>query len=88
MGVIIDCCPLLLLLLLPWAASRLISHMPDSRAKAAAFEGIGCPREAAEVAAKLRDGALFARIQDAINPSTPAGIAIAQIKERVQSSFR
>eukprot|EP00775_Hariotina_reticulata_P009376 gene9376-9539_t len=68
--------------------ARLISHMPDSRAKAAAYEGIGCPREAAEVAAKLRDGALFARIQDAINPSTPAGIAIAQIKERFQSSFR
>eukprot|EP00878_Enallax_costatus_P010209 GHUV01010657.1.p1 GENE.GHUV01010657.1~~GHUV01010657.1.p1 ORF type:complete len:418 (+),score=91.20 GHUV01010657.1:1911-3164(+) len=64
---------------------RLISRMPDSRAKADAFEAIQCPREAAEVAAKLRDLDLFARIQNAVSANSPAGLAIAQIKERFQS---
>jgi vacuolar protein sorting-associated protein 16 len=56
--------------------------MPDSRAKADAFEAIGAQREAAEVAAKLRDGDLFARIQGAVSANSPAGLAIAQLRER------
>ncbi|WIA22377.1 hypothetical protein OEZ85_004684 [Tetradesmus obliquus] len=64
--------------------ARLIARMPDSRAKADAYEAISCPREAAEVAAKLRDGDLLARIQGAVSANSPAGIAIAQIRERFQ----
>jgi hypothetical protein len=58
--------------------------MPDNAAKAAAYEAISCPREAAEVAAKLKDSALLNRIQDAVSANSPAGIAIAQIRERFQ----
>lgn len=62
--------------------------MQDSSAKAEAYEAISCPREAAEVAAKLRDSALFARIQGAVGQNTAAGIAIAQIAERFNPTGR
>lgn len=68
--------------------ARLIARMPDSARKAEEFASVDCQREAAEVAAKLRDGDLFARIQNAVSAASPAGIAIAQIKERFQASFR
>jgi hypothetical protein len=62
--------------------------MPDSRAKADAYEAISCPREAAEVAAKLKDSALFNRIQEAViaggSANGPAGVYIAQLRERLQ----
>jgi hypothetical protein len=58
--------------------------MPDSRAKADAYEAISCPREAAEVAAKLKDSALLNRIQEAVSANSPAGVYIAQIRERLQ----
>ncbi|KAF6254839.1 vacuolar protein sorting-associated protein 16 [Scenedesmus sp. NREL 46B-D3] len=64
--------------------ARLIARMPDSRAKADAYEAVSCPREAAEVAAKLKDSDLLARIQGAVSANSSAGIAIAQIRERLQ----
>lgn len=42
----------------------------------------------AQVAAKLRDSDLFARIQGAVAANSPAGLAIAQIQERFRSGFR
>jgi hypothetical protein len=36
------------------------------------------------VAAKLTDSALLNRIQEAVSANSPAGIAIAQIRERLQ----
>ncbi len=62
--------------------------MPDSIAKAELLTSIDCPREAAEVAAKLRDGDLFAKIQGLVPATSPAGLAISQIKERFQAGFR
>lgn len=62
--------------------------MPDSVSKAELLTAIDCPREAAEVAARLRDGDLFTRIQGLVPATTPAGIAISQIKERLQTGFR
>ncbi|KAF8057673.1 VCL1 [Scenedesmus sp. PABB004] len=67
------------------ALARLISRAPDCRAKADAFEAAGCPREAAEVAAKLRDGDLLARIGGAVAPNSAAGLAIAQLREAFQA---
>lgn len=65
---------------------RLIARMPDSTAKAEAYNAINCPREAAAVAAALKDMDLFARIQGAVNANSPAGLGIAQIKERFWAS--
>lgn len=65
---------------------RLIARMPDSAAKAEAFNAINCPREAAAVAAALKDMDLFARIQGAVSANSPAGLGIAQIKERFWAS--
>ena len=62
--------------------------MPDSTSKAELLTAIDCPREAAEVAAKLRDGDLLARIQGLVPATSPAGLAISQIKERFQAGFR
>eukprot|EP00798_Chlamydomonas_sp_ICE-L_P031744 gene31744-6945_t len=67
---------------------RLIARFPDSSLKAEEFNAINCQREAAEVAAKLRDGDLFARIAQSVNTNSPAGLAIAQIRERFQATFR
>ena len=62
--------------------------MPDTPEKAEEYNAIGLAREAAEVAAKLRDSALLARIQNAVAAGSPAGIAIAQVRERFQATFR
>ncbi len=62
--------------------------MPDSTAKAEAYAAIDYPREAAEVAARLRDGDLLGRIQGAVSAHSPAGLAIAQIRERLQGGGR
>ena len=62
--------------------------MPDSASKAEEFNAAGLPREAAEVAAKLGNTDLFARIQGAVTATSPAGLAIAQIRERFQSTFK
>jgi hypothetical protein len=43
-----------------------------------------CRREAAEVTAKLMDSVLLNRIQEAVSANSPTGIAIAQIRERLQ----
>jgi hypothetical protein len=68
---------------------RLIARMPDSAAKAEAYTAINCPREAAAVAAALKDMDLFTRIQGAVNANSPAGLGIAQIKERfLGASFK
>ena len=63
-------------------AARLIARMPDGARKAEAFAAIDCAREAAEVAARIRDGDLFARLTAAVNPGSAAGLAIAQVRER------
>ena len=78
--------PKCITLLLPMF--RIISRMPDSISKAELLTAIDYPREAAEVAAKLRDGDLFARIQGLVPATSPAGLAISQIKERLQTGFR
>ncbi|GBF95901.1 hypothetical protein Rsub_08492 [Raphidocelis subcapitata] len=65
--------------------SRLIGRMPDSAKKAEAFAAIDCAKEAAEVAARIRDNDLFARIQAAVAPGSAAGLAIAGVRERFAS---
>lgn len=63
--------------------------MPDSARKAEEYAAIDYQREAAEVAAKLKDSDMLARIQAAVSANSPAGLAIAQIKERFfQNTFR
>ncbi|GFH30191.1 vacuolar protein sorting-associated protein 16, partial [Haematococcus lacustris] len=62
--------------------SRLVSRMPDSAVKAEEYANLDMPREAAEVAARLRDTALFTRIAGAVSAGSPAALAVAQIKER------
>jgi hypothetical protein len=64
---------------------RIIARFPDTKAKAELLTDIECPREAAEVAAKLRDADLLTKIQGLVPASSPAGLAIAQIKERFQA---
>jgi hypothetical protein len=62
--------------------------MPDSAAKAEAYAAINYEREGAELAVRMRDGDLFSRIQAAVSANSPAGVAIQQMRERVQSTFR
>jgi hypothetical protein len=62
--------------------------MPDSQRKAEAFSAIDHAREAAEVAARLKDGDLFSRIQAAVSAGSPAGLAIAQLRDKVQAGFK
>ncbi|KAG2436636.1 hypothetical protein HXX76_006164 [Chlamydomonas incerta] len=64
--------------------ARLVARLPDSPAKAEEFSALGLAREAAEVAARIKDTDLFARIQSAVAAGSPAALAIAQIKERFQ----
>lgn len=40
------------------------------------------------MAAKLKDGDLFGRIQAAVSANSPAGAAIQQMRDRLQASFR
>ncbi len=61
---------------------RLIARLPDSASKAEAYSAIEMAKEAAEVAARIRDGDLLRRISGAVSAASPAGLAIAQIKER------
>ncbi|MEW5308699.1 MAG: hypothetical protein WDW38_000638 [Sanguina aurantia] len=68
--------------------ARMIARLPDSAAKAGEYTAIDCTREAAEVAAKLRDADLFTSIQNAVSANSPAGLAIAQIRERAMATFR
>eukprot|EP00198_Chlamydomonas_reinhardtii_P010037 XP_001699374.1 VPS16-like protein [Chlamydomonas reinhardtii] len=64
--------------------ARLVARLPDSPAKAEELSALGLAREAAEVAARIKDTDLFARIQSAVAAGSPAALAIAQIKERFQ----
>jgi len=68
--------------------ARLIARLPDTPRKAEEYASIDYAREAAEVAAKLRDGDLLARLSAAVSANSPAGLAIAQIRDRFQSTFR
>ncbi|GLC37683.1 hypothetical protein PLESTM_000635700 [Pleodorina starrii] len=68
--------------------ARLVARLPDSPAKAGEYSALGLAREAAEVAARIKDTDLFARIQSAVAAGSPAALAIAQIRERFQSTFR
>jgi hypothetical protein len=40
------------------------------------------------VAARIKDNDLFSRIQAAVAPSSAAGLAIAQVRERFASALR
>ncbi|KAG2491741.1 hypothetical protein HYH03_009904 [Edaphochlamys debaryana] len=68
--------------------ARLIARLPDSPAKAEEFSALGLAREAAEVAARIKDSDLFTRIQSAVAAGSPAALAIAQLREKLGASFR
>ncbi|GFR52294.1 hypothetical protein Agub_g14829, partial [Astrephomene gubernaculifera] len=72
----------------PEYLAKLISRLPDSPSKAEQLEGLGLAREAAEVAARIKDSDLFGRIQSAVAVGSPAGQAIAQLRDKFQSTFR
>ena len=61
---------------------RIVSKMPDSGAKAELYQGLDAAREAAEVAAKLKDADLFGRIQALVPTSNPAFFTIQQMQQR------
>lgn len=67
---------------------RFIGRLPDSGKKAEEYSTIDYQQQAAEVAAKLKDGDLFVRIQNAVSANSPAGVAIQQMKDRLQMGFR
>lgn len=66
---------------------RFVTRLPDSSAKAEEYSALGYAREAAEVAAKLKDGDLLARLQGAVSTNSAAGLAIAQMRERFANTF-
>lgn len=69
-------------------ACRLIGRMPDGTKKAEEFTAIKMYQEAAETAAKSRDSDMLSKIQSLVGGSSPLGMAVTQLKDRLQQSGR
>ncbi len=68
--------------------SRFIARLPDGPKKAEEYAAVGLFREAAEAAARARDSDMLTKIQGMVGTSSPLGVAVTQIKDRLQSSLR
>eukprot|EP00884_Botryococcus_braunii_P014408 jgi/Botrbrau1/22969/Bobra.0030s0041.1 len=60
----------------------------DGAKKAEEYAAVGLYREAAEAAARARDSDMLTKIQGMVGTSSPLGVAVSQIKDRLQSSLR
>lgn len=67
------------------ACTRFIARLPDGKHKAEEYAAVKMFQEAAECAARSRDSDMLSKIQDTLGTSSPLGLAVAQIKERLQT---
>ena len=67
---------------------RIVGKMTDSVSKAELYQSLDAARDAAEVAARLKDADLFSRIQALVPTSSPAFYSLQQMQQRFTSSNR
>ncbi len=72
----------------PRAARRFIARLPDGKHKAEEYAAARMFQEAAECAARARDSDMLSKLQDTLGTTSPLGLAVAQIKERLQAGAR
>ncbi|KAK9907253.1 hypothetical protein WJX75_000093 [Coccomyxa subellipsoidea] len=68
--------------------SRIIARLPDGKRKAEEYAAAGLLQEAAECAARARDSDMLSKLQDMIGTVSPLGVAVGQLKDRLQSGSR
>ncbi len=64
---------------------RIIGRLPDGKKKAEEYAAAGLLKEAAECAARARDSDMLSKLQDMIGTVSPLGVAVSQLKDRLQS---
>jgi hypothetical protein len=69
-------------------ACRFIAKLPDGKKKAEEYTALKMYREAAETAAKSRDSDMLSKIQSLVGGTSPLGLAVTQIKDRLQQTGR
>ena len=69
-------------------ARRFIARLPDGKHKAEEYAAARMFQEAAECAARARDSDMLSKLQDTLGTTSPLGLAVAQIKERLQAGAR
>ncbi len=52
------------------------------------WEHVSLVQEAAECAARVRDNDMLSKLQDMIGTVSPLGVAVSQLKDRLQSGGR
>lgn len=67
---------------------RIIGRLPDGKHKAEELAAAGLLREAAECAARVRDGDMLTKLQDMIGTGNPLGGVVSQLKDRLQAGVR
>lgn len=67
---------------------RIIARLPDGKRKAEEYAAAGLLQEAAECAARARDSDMLGKLQDMVGTVSPLGVAVAQLKERLQPGGR
>ena len=67
---------------------RIIGRLPDGKHKAEELAAAGLLQEAAECAARVRDGDMLTKLQDMIGTASPLGGAVSQLKDRLQAGVR
>ncbi len=72
----------------PRRARRFIARLPDGKHKAEEYAAARMFQEAAECAARARDSDMLSKLQDTLGTTSPLGLAVAQIKERLQAGAR
>jgi hypothetical protein len=63
---------------------RFIARLPDGKKKAEEYAAAGMFHEAAETAAQAKDSDMLSTIQSMVGAASPLGVAVSQIKERLQ----
>ena len=63
--------------------NRLIGRLPDGKRKAEEYAAAGLLQEAAECAARARDGDMLSKLQASIGTTSALGVAVSQLRERL-----
>lgn len=66
----------------------MIGRLPDLKARAEAYAQVGLIREAAEAAAAAKDADMLSKLKGMVGQSSPIGLAIDQLRERLPTVSR
>lgn len=67
---------------------RVIAKLPDGKRKAEEYTSLKMYREAAETAAHSKDSDMLSKIQGLVGSSSPLGLAVTQLKDRLQAGTK